>query len=106
VTGFISGIVMPVVGVLTAGVDFMELKYVLRDAELDATGNVVVAESAIMYGQFITVLIDFIIIAFVMFLVVKAMNKAKKKQAEAPVAPPAPTEEQKLLMEIRDLLKK
>ena len=59
-----------------------------------------------MYGDFITVFIDFVIVAFVMFLVVKAMIKAKKKQEEVPAAPPAPTKEQELLSEIRDLLKK
>ena len=105
VTKFIEGIVMPLVGKITAGVDFNSLKIVLSEAKMDESGNIVAAEAAIKYGEFITACINFIIIAFCMFLVVKAMNKMKRKNEE--VAPaPAPTEDQKLLTEIRDLLKK
>jgi large conductance mechanosensitive channel len=103
VTGFIDGIVMPVVGMITAGVDFKSLKYVLSEATLDAAGNVVSAEVAIHYGEFITILIDFLLVSLVMFLLVKAINRMRKEQA-APAA--EPTEDQKLLTEIRDLLKK
>jgi large conductance mechanosensitive channel len=103
VTGFIDGIVMPVVGKITAGVDFKSLKYVLSEATLDAAGNVVSAEAAIHYGAFITTLIDFVLVSMVMFLLVKAINRMRKEQA-APAA--EPTEDQKLLTEIRDLLKK
>lgn len=106
VSAFINGLVMPIVGVLSAGIDFKELKFVISDAEVDAAGKIMKPETALMYGEFITVFIDFVIVAFVMFMVVKAMNKAKKKQAQEPVAPPVPTEDQKLLTEIRDLLKK
>lgn len=106
VSSFINGLVMPIVGFLTAGVDFKDLKLVLAEAEIDAAGKVIKPEAALMYGDFITVAIDFIIVAFVMFLVVKAMIKAKRKQNEAPPAPPAPTKEEELLSEIRDLLKK
>jgi large conductance mechanosensitive channel len=106
VSAFINGMVMPIVGVLTTGIDFKDLKIVLSEAQLDAAGKVIKPEAALMYGDFITVFIDFIIVAFVMFLVVKAMIKAKKKQEEVPSAPPAPTKEQELLSEIRDLLKK
>jgi len=105
VTAFIDGMVMPVIGKMTAGVDFKSLKYVLSEAQTDATGHVVVAEAAIRYGEFITVLIDFLLVAFFMFLLVKQMNKMKKP-APAPAGPPPPTEDQKLLAEIRDLLKK
>jgi large conductance mechanosensitive channel len=104
VTKFIEGIVMPLVGKLTAGVDFNSLKFVMSDAKLDASGKVVAAEAAIMYGEFITACINFIIIAFCMFVVVKAMNKIKRKNEETSKVP-VPTEEQKLLSEIRDLLK-
>ena len=104
VTKFIEGIVMPLVGKLTAGVDFNSLKFVMSEAKLDASGKVVAAEAAIMYGEFITACINFIIIAFCMFVVVKAMNKIKRKNEETPKVP-VPTEEQKLLSEIRDLLK-
>lgn len=106
VSAFINGLVMPIVGLLTAGVSFKDLKFVISPAELDTAGTVIKPENALLYGDFITVFIDFVIVAFVMFMVIKAMNKAKKKQAQAPVAPPAPTEDQKLLTEIRDLLKK
>jgi large conductance mechanosensitive channel len=106
VTGFIDGMVMPVIGKITAGVDFNSLKFVLSEAQHDAAGKVVAAEASIKYGAFITTLIDFVIVAFVMFMLVKAINKIKKKQEALPVAPPEPSVEQKLLTEIRDLLKK
>lgn len=106
VSAFINGLVMPVVGLLTAGVSFKDLKFVISPAELDAAGTVIKPENALLYGDFITVFIDFLIVAFVMFMVIKAMNKAKKKQAQEPAAPPAPTTDQVLLTEIRDLLKK
>lgn len=106
VSAFIDGMVMPVVGKIVSGVDFNSLKYVLSEAQTDAAGKVVAAEASIKYGEFITILIDFTLVAFFMFMLIKAINKSKKKQAEAPVAPPAPTEDQTLLREIRDLLKK
>lgn len=107
VTAFINGIVMPVVGMITAGIDFKELKYILSAAQYDAAGKLVVEETAIMYGEFITVFIDFILVAFVMFLAVKMVNRAKKLQNKTPepVAVAEPTQDQKLLTEIRDLLK-
>jgi large conductance mechanosensitive channel len=104
VTKFIEGIIMPVIGKITAGVDFNSLKIVMSEPKVDANGNVIAAEAAIMYGEFITATINFIIIAFCMFLVVKAMNKMKRKN-EAVAATAEPTEDQKLLGEIRDLLK-
>ena len=106
VTGFIDGIVMPLVGMITAGVDFKSLKYVLSDATLDATGNVVSSEVAIHYGEFITILIDFLLVSLVMFMLVKAINRMRKEQTPPPAEPSGPTEDQKLLAEIRDLLKK
>ncbi len=101
---FINGIVMPFVG-LIQGKDLSDWKLVLKPAETGADGKEI-AEVAIQYGTFISVTIEFIIVAFVMFLVVKAMNAAKKKEAETPAPPPAPSGEEKLLAEIRDLLKK
>lgn len=106
VSAFIDGMVMPVVGKIVSGVDFNSLKYVLSEAQTDAAGKVISAEASIKYGEFITIVIDFTLVAFFMFMLIKAINKSKKKQAEAPVAPPAPTEDQTLLREIRDLLKK
>ncbi|MDX9696305.1 MAG: large-conductance mechanosensitive channel protein MscL [Bacteroidales bacterium] len=107
VSGFIDGLVMPIVGKITAGVDFQSLKFILSEAQFDAAGKQTVAEASIKYGQFITIFIDFLLVAFFMFLLIKAMNKMKKKQEAAVVAtPPAPTKEEVLLTEIRDLLKK
>jgi large conductance mechanosensitive channel len=106
VSGFIDGMVMPVVGKLVAGVDFASLKHILSEAQIDASGKVIAAEASIKYGEFITIMIDFILVAVVMFMIIKAINKMKKKQAEIPATPPEPTEDQVLLREIRDLLKK
>ncbi|MCS6968104.1 MAG: large-conductance mechanosensitive channel protein MscL [Cytophagales bacterium] len=102
---FINGIVMPFVG-LIQGKDLSDWKLVLKPAETSPDGKQV-AEVAVQYGNFISVVIEFVIIAFVMFLIVKAMNAAKKKleAAPAPAAPPSPSNEEKLLTEIRDLLK-
>lgn len=109
VTSFVDGIVMPVVGMLTGGVDFSDKKLVLQDAvaeSTDSAGAVVpaVAEVSIKYGAFITNLIDFVVVAFAVFLVIKGINSIKKAE---PAPPPAgPSTEEKLLTEIRDLLKK
>lgn len=106
VSGFIDGIVMPIVGKVIAGVDFSSLKYVLSEAQVDATGAIITAEASIKYGEFITILIDFTLVAFFMFMLIKAINKTKKKQEATPEEAPKPTEDQVLLTEIRDLLKK
>lgn len=106
VSGFINGIVMPIIGQAVAGVDFAKLKYVISEAKLDATGTEIVAEVSVKYGEFITLTIDFVLVAFFMFMLVKVVNKAKKKEEAAPAPPPGPTEDQKLLTEIRDLLRK
>lgn len=105
VSSFINGIVMPIVGLITAGADFGNLKIVLKPNIVDSAGNIVQNEVAISYGQFINVTIDFLLVSFIMFLIVKAINKSKKKAAEEPKKEPEPTNEEKLLMEIRDLLK-
>lgn len=106
VTGFIQGMIMPLIGQVTAGVNFKDLKYVLSPAVMNEDGSVKSPGSAILYGEFITITIDFILVAFVMFMVVKAVNKMKRKKEEAPAPPPEPTKEEILLTEIRDLLKK
>lgn len=105
VTSLVSDIIMPLIGKLTSGVSLTDLKYVLTAAELDASGAVVTPENAIMYGQFIQTIIDFIIIAFSIFLVIRMMMKFQKKEEAAPPAPPAPTKTEVLLEEIRDLMK-
>ncbi|MFN0275258.1 MAG: large conductance mechanosensitive channel protein MscL [Chitinophagales bacterium] len=102
-TAFINGIVMPFVS-LIAKKDFSAWKLVLKKAEMDATGVVTKPEIAVLYGDFISAIIYFLIVAFVMFLVIKAVNSLKKKEAAA--APPPPPVQETLLAEIRDLLKK
>jgi len=113
VSSFVDGMIMPLVGMLTGGVDFNDKKLVLQEATTavkDAAGAIVtpaVTEVSIKYGEFITNLIDFIIVAFAVFMVIKALNKLKKAEtAEKPAPPPGPTETEKLLAEIRDALKK
>ncbi len=103
VKGFVSNIVMPVVGLFTGGVSFTDKKYVLSEEVLDAAGKVVKPENAILYGAWFDTIINLIIVGFVMFIMIKAYNKMKKK--EEPAAPAGPTQEE-LLSEIRDLLKK
>ena len=107
---FIDGMVMPLVGMLTGGVNFNDKVIVLKDAVAeikDATGAVTtpaVAEVVVKYGAFVGTCIEFIVVAFVMFMIVKAINKMKKKEEAAPPAGPSSTDA--LLMEIRDSLKK
>jgi large conductance mechanosensitive channel len=100
VSSFVSDIIMPPIGMLTGGIDFKNLKYVLKPA-VDKT-----PETAINYGLFINNVIDFLIVAFCIFMVVKSINSMKKEEVAAPAADPAPTKEEVLLTEIRDLLAK
>ncbi|WP_027418832.1 large-conductance mechanosensitive channel protein MscL [Crocinitomix catalasitica] len=106
VKSLVDDIIMPPIGKLLGGVDFSKLAYEIQAAGIDENGEEVAAV-AINYGNFINTIITFIIVAWAIFMVVKAYNKMKKKQEEAPAAaPPAPTKEEVLLAEIRDLLKK
>jgi large conductance mechanosensitive channel len=105
VNSLVADIFMPIIGVITGGVNFADLSYPLKAATVDAAGKEVPAV-VIAYGKFIQFTINFIIVAFAMFMVVKAMNRMKKKEAETPAAPAAPSTEEKLLVEIRDLLAK
>lgn len=105
ITAFTGGIVSPIIGMFMGGVDFGQMKYILKEAVMEAD-TIVKPEVAILYGDFILAIIDFIIVAFVMFMIIKGINNAKKKEEEAPAAPPEPTKEETLLSEIRDLLKK
>ncbi|MCI5056223.1 MAG: large-conductance mechanosensitive channel protein MscL [Flavobacteriales bacterium] len=108
---FTGGIVSPLIGMIFK-TDFSSLKWVLQEAipaQVDSSGAEIVAalpEVAVMYGSFITAVLDFIIVAFVMFMIIKGIAATKKKEEEAPAAPPEPTKEEVLLTEIRDLLKK
>ena len=99
VSALVAGVLMPPIGVLLGGVDFSDLAYVLKEAA--GTEAAVV----ISYGKFLQTVIDFTIIAFAIFMVVKGINSLKKKEEAAPKAPPAPTAEEILLTEIRDLLR-
>ena len=99
VSSLVNDILMPVIGVILGGVSFTDLKYVITPASGD------IAEVAILYGSFIQAIIDFLIIAFSIFLFIKLLASRKKKEAEAPSAPPAPAPEVLLLEEIRDLLR-
>jgi large conductance mechanosensitive channel len=104
VSSLVSDIVMPPIGMLLSGVDFKQLKWVLQKAEADAAGVVTKAEVAINIGNFIQIAIEFLIIAWVIFLIVRAINSIKKN--EPPPPPAEPTAQEKLLAEIRDALKK
>ena len=107
-TSIVNDIIMPLISMITGGIDFSQWKWVLKEAVLDAEGAVTTAEVAVNFGTTIAVILDFIIIAFAVFCMVKALNNLHRKKEEAPAAPPAPPEpsaEEKLLAEIRDLLK-
>lgn len=99
VSSFVADVVMPPIGVLVGGVDFKELAVTLQEASGD------VAAVTLNYGSFIQNVFDFVIVAFAIFMVVKGMNSLKKEEEEAPEEPEAPSDEQVLLTEIRDLLK-
>ena len=105
VKGFVSDIMMPIVGQFTGGIDFSNLKLVLSAAVVDVEGAIITAENAIMYGNWVNSIINLIIVGFVLFMIVKAYNKTKKPLEKATAALAAPTQEE-LLTEIRDLLKK
>ena len=104
VKALVDGVIMPPIGLLTGGIDFAELKWVLvpEDPATEA-----IEEVAIQYGAFINTLVQFAIVAFVVFMLVKFINNLRRKRAEepAPAAPPAPTPTEALLTEIRDELK-
>ncbi|SHG56529.1 large-conductance mechanosensitive channel protein MscL [Flagellimonas flava] len=103
VASFTGGIVSPLIG-LIFNADFKDLKYIINEGTMNDAGEKV-GEVAVLYGEFLTNVIDFIIVAFVMFMIVKGVNKMKKKEEAAPEAPKGPTTEE-LLAEIRDALKK
>ena len=100
VSSFVTDVIMPPIGVLVGGVDFSDLAFTIKDAAGTAPAVV------IAYGKFAQTVIDFAIIAFVIFMVVRFIYSLKKKAEAAPAASAAPTKDQELLAEIRDLLKK
>ena len=103
VTSFTGGIVSPLIGLIFKA-DFKELKWIVKEGSVNDAGEVL-DQVAVLYGAFLTSIIDFIIVAFVMFLIIKGINATKKKEAPAPEAPKGPSQEE-LLAQIRDLLAK
>jgi large conductance mechanosensitive channel len=99
VTSFVGDVIMPHIGVMLGGVDFTGLAITLKEAAGDAPAVV------LGYGKFIQTVVDFTIVAFAIFIAVKAINALKRKEEEAPKAPPEPSAQEVLLGEIRDLLK-
>jgi large conductance mechanosensitive channel len=100
VTSFVGDVLMPPIGMLLGGVDFSSFAITLKQATAEAPAV------AIHYGVFLNTIIDFVIVAFAIFLMIKGLNAMQKKAEEAPAAPPAPSKQEVLLAEIRDLLKK
>lgn len=100
VTSLVKDIIMPPIGVMLGGVDFSDLSYLVQAATPETQAV------TINYGTFFQTVIDFLIIAFVIFMIIKAYNQTQKKKEEEPASPPAPSNEEVLLAEIRDLLKK
>jgi large conductance mechanosensitive channel len=92
ITSLVNDIIMPLIGVIIGGLDFARL-------------SIQVGEATILYGSFIQAIVNFLIIAFVLFLIVRSFNKLQKEEEAAPAPPPEPSAEEKLLTEIRDLLK-
>lgn len=105
VTGFTNDMIMPIVGHFTGGVDFADLKYVLDPAVTGPDGEVIEPENAVMWGRWVNSIINLIIVGFVLFLIVKAYAKVRKKKEAAPAPDPGPSEKD-ILMEIRDELRK
>lgn len=101
VTSLVDDVIMPPIGYLTGGVDFGSMKYVIQEANEAAD----VAEVSLSYGNFINAVIQFMIVAFCIFIVIKGMNSLKREEETAPAAPAPPSKEEVLLAEIRDLLR-
>lgn len=101
VTSLVDDIIMPPIGYLTGGMDFSNIKYILKEGDPVAE----IPEVAITYGNFINIVLQFLIIAFCIFLVIKGINSLKREKEVAPDAPAAPSKEETLLTEIRDILK-
>lgn len=110
VSSLVANVIMPPIGLLVGGVNFTDLKWVMKAAEVGADGKEIAPAVSLDYGQFLQATFDFLIIAFAIFLFIRlitklTMKKAAEEAPAAPPAPPAPTKEEVLLTEIRDLLK-
>jgi large conductance mechanosensitive channel len=108
ISSAVNDLIMPPIGLLVGGIDFKEIAFNMKDAVVDpATGKILKEAVTLKIGNFIQSVVDFIIVAFAIFMMIKGVtNLNRKKAAEVPAAPPAPTRDQELLTEIRDLLKK
>jgi len=106
VNSLVKDVVMPPIGYMTSGLDFASIKYVLQPAVIGPDAKILKPEVAIGYGAFFNTVINFLIIAFVIFWIVKGVNILKRLEAEKPADPPVPSAQEKLLIEIRDLLAK
>ena len=105
VSSFVADVLMPPIGALLGGTDFTGLKFVIKEKVTEVGGKMISQPVTINYGNFIQVTIDFLIIAFSIFMMIKMMNAMNKKEVPPPAAPAEPSNEEKLLTEIRDLLK-
>ncbi|MBO7233490.1 MAG: large-conductance mechanosensitive channel protein MscL [Paludibacteraceae bacterium] len=108
VSSLVADVVMPLIGLIVGGVNFTDLKWVIRPEELSETGEVLKAAATLNYGNFLQVTFDFLIIAFSIFAVIRVLGNLSRKKEAVPApapAPPAPSKEEVLLTEIRDLLK-
>ncbi|WP_418800402.1 large-conductance mechanosensitive channel protein MscL [Porphyromonas sp.] len=106
VSSLVDDILMPIVGLFTGGINFSELAYVIKPAEFNAAGEEIVAATTLNYGLFIQNVVDFFIIALVIFMMIRGINRLRKKQEEPKAPAPEPSDEVKLLTEIRNLLDK
>ncbi len=107
ISSLVADVIMPPIGLLLGGIDFKDMMFTMKEAIIEG-GEVVTPAVTLNYGMFIQNVVDFLIIAFAIFMAIKGMNSLKRKKEEepaAPEAPPAPTKDQELLSEIRDLLK-
>ncbi len=103
VASLVNDVIMPPIGLLLGGVDFSQMAIVLKKETVDAAGNAVPAVT-LGYGLFVNAVVNFLIVAAAIFAMIKVMNSLKRKEEAAPAAPPAPSTEEKLLTEIRDIL--
>ncbi len=106
ISSVVNDVIMPPIGLLVGGIDFKDIAFTLSAPELDATGKVIKEAVSIRIGNFIQTVVDFLIVAFAIFMLIKGVNNLSKKKKAEPAPPPAPTKDQELLTEIRDLLKK
>ena len=106
VSSLVDDILMPLIGLVTGGINFTELKYVIKPAEINAAGEEIVAATTLNYGLFIQNVVDFLIIALVIFMMIRAINSLRRKHKEPEAPAPEPSDEVKLLTEIRNLLDK